>query len=181
MSIFFHLQLLLGRYGINADEFWKLKDIGGHSTYHLEGNALKHTIMVYEEACKMYPDNEVMQKAALLHDIGKIYTSIEVAPGDWVYPDHSTCGSFKGILCKFIDLKDPHFVDYQWLIRNHIRPLYWNKKGIATDNEVYGELDKSICTLNNLRNLAICDLKGSKAKDPKASEELIAYLNNLIL
>lgn len=176
----FIIKLVCEDYGINPTEFEKLKEIGGHSTYHLEGNALIHTMKVFHESRKCFHDSKIMQKAALLHDIGKIYTSIEVSPGDWVYPDHSLCGSFKGILCKFIPLDDPHFVDYQWLIKNHIKPLYWNKHGINTE-DVWGITDKTICTLDNLRKLAICDLRGSTPKDPTASEELIQYLQSLEL
>ena len=173
-------KLILENFEINPQEYSKLENIGGHSTYHLEGNALVHSLMVYYEAVRRFPGNKVMQKAALLHDIGKIYTSIEVAPEDWVYPDHSVCGSLKGILCKFIPLDDPHFVDYQWLIKNHIKPLFWQKNGVNTE-DIYGKIDPSICNLDNLRKLAICDLRGSKPKDQEASDKLIEYLSSLIL
>ena len=173
-------KLIVESFGINPLEYAKLEGIGGHSTYHLEGNALVHSLLVYHEAIRMFPNNKVMQKAALLHDIGKIYTSIEVAPNDWVYPDHSVCGSLKGILCKFIPLDDPHFTDYQWLIKNHIKPLFWQKNGINTE-DVYGKIDKSICNLDNLRKLAVCDLRGSKPKDQTATNALIEYLLTLEL
>lgn len=174
----YSVRFLLEDYGINPQEYSKLEEIGGHSTYHLEGHALWHSILVYNQSVHMFPYNRVMQKAALLHDIGKIYTSIEVSPGDWIYPDHSVCGSLKGILCKFIPLDDPHFTDYQWLIKNHIKPLFWEKNGVNTE-DVWGKIDESICNLENLRDLAICDLLGSKPKDPSGTKKLIEYLSSL--
>ena len=167
---------ILKSFNINVEEYMKLEEIGGHSTYHLEGNALVHSELVYNEARKMFPDNLIMQKAALLHDIGKIYTSIEVAPGDWIYPDHSVAGSLKGILAKFVALDDLYFGDFQWLIRNHIRPLFWRNNGIETE-EVWGaKTHPEVCTLDNLRKLAICDLIGSKPLDPEASDQLKDWL-----
>ena len=173
-------RLILEQYFINPDEYSKLEKIGGHSKYHLEGNALIHSLKVYYEARRFFHGNAIMLRAALLHDIGKIYTSIEVAPGDWIYPDHSICGSLKGILCKFIDLKDPHFTDYQWLIRNHIKPLFWREKGIEVE-DIYSNVNEDICNLNNLRQLAICDLLGSEVVDKEASKELINWLRKLEL
>lgn len=177
------MEALLHQHGINVDAFLQLGGIGGHSRYHLEGNALIHSFRVHAHALEEFPDDLVMQKAALLHDVGKIFTSIEVKPGDWIYPDHSTCGSFRGILCKFIPLDDPHFEDYQWLIRNHIKPLFWKEKGISIEeiNPSKPRLNEGVCTLNNLRTLAICDLLGSTPLDPSASQELINYLRGLDL
>lgn len=166
------------KHGI-SENLWELDSIGGHKIYHTEGSALEHTYMVYKAALEILPDNEVMQKAALLHDIGKIYTSIENGPDDWSYPDHSIAGSLKGILCKFIPLDDPYFKDYQWLIRNHIKPLFWGKTGIIVDDIPYTH--KDICTLNNLRWLAVCDLMGSMPVDKEANNQLIDWLRGLEL
>lgn len=171
---------ILERYKINPVEWKKLATIGGHKLYHLEGNALEHSLLVYYAACTVFHGNWDMQRVALLHDIGKIYTSIEKAEGDWEYPDHSTCGAFKGILCKFIDINDPHFVDYQWLIRNHIKPLYWQKNGVNADTNPWEErkLDRKLANLDNLRKLAICDLMGSKPVNEEAHKELIECLKD---
>lgn len=170
---------ILEKYQINPQEFFRLEEIGGHKKYHLEGNALEHTMLVYYAACDMFPFNWEMQRAALLHDIGKIYTSIKKGEDDWEYPDHSTCGSFRGVLGKFISLDDPHFVDYQWLIRNHIKPLFWRKTGTNLDTNPWekDKLDPKLANIDNLRKLAICDLKGSLSVE--GNEELIKYLSNL--
>ena len=172
---------ILEKYQIAPQEFFRLEEIGGHKQYHLEGNALEHTLLVFYAACDMFPRNWQMQRVALLHDVGKIYTSIRKGEDDWEYPDHSTCGALRGILCKFIPLNDPHFIDYQWIIRNHIKPLFWQKNGVNADTNPWEEskLDKSLANLDNLRKLAICDLKGSHSVN--GNDELISYLNSLTL
>ena len=172
---------ILEEYQIAPQEFFRLEEIGGHKQYHLEGNALEHTLLVFYAACDIFPDNWKMQRVALLHDIGKIYTSIKHGENDWEYPDHSTCGAFRGILCKFIPLDDPHFIDYQWIIRNHIKPLFWQKNGVNADTNPWEEkkLDKNLSNLDNLRKLAICDLKGSHSVS--GNDAVIEYLRSLIL
>lgn len=170
---------VLQDYKINPEEYMKLSNIGGCKRYHQEGNALKHSLLVWEASQAIFPDSWHMQRVALLHDIGKIYTSIEKSPGEWEYPDHSICGSLRGILCKFINQNEECFTAYQWLIRNHIKPLFWQYKGVNCDSP-YG-LDLDLCNLNNLRLLAICDLMGSEAENKEEQEELIHYLKMLEL
>ena len=155
---------------ITCPEFQKLRNIGGHKEYHLEGNALKHTLLVLAEAMSMFPNEPLMWRVAALHDIGKIYTAIENGPDDWSYPDHALCGSFKGVLCKFISLEDEDFEKIQWYIRNHIKPLFYAKSEFA-------ELEKKCpegCSVRNLARLAVCDIKGSKSVEPQ--DALINYL-----
>lgn len=154
---------------LNNAEFQKLKRIGGHKVYHLEGDAYTHTLMVIEEAKKMFPDDPLMWKVAALHDIGKIYTSIQNGPDDWCYPDHAECGSFKGILCKFIPLEDPDFVVIQWYIRNHIKPLFWEDGKMIVLGGV-----KDRCSVRNLARLAVCDIRGSKSIEDQSRK--IEYL-----
>lgn len=154
---------------LNNAEFQKLKRIGGHKVYHLEGDAYTHTLMVIEEAKKMFPDDPLMWKVAALHDIGKIYTSIQNGPDDWCYPDHAACGAFKGILCKFIPLDDKDFEVIQWYIRNHIKPLFWK----GDDWKRMGVIPKGCC-IRNLARLAVCDIRGSKSVEDQSA--LVEYL-----
>lgn len=162
----------------NPYEFLKLITIGGHKEYHLEGDALKHTEFVWLCAIKTWGEDHFMTEIALLHDIGKIYSSIENSTNDWSYPDHSTIGSLKGVLSKFIPVTHPLFPVYQWYIGNHIKPLFWQKSG----NINYSPKPKGFedyCTVENLAKLALCDIKGSHSKTPQ--EELQSYLLSIIL
>lgn len=163
-------------------EFMKLQDIGGHRVYHLEGNALVHTEMVYAEAEKMFGNDDLMLKAAALHDIGKIYTSIRHGEGNWEYPDHSTCGALRGILCKFISEEDPDFTSVQWYIRHHIRPLHWKgNKCLTRELNNLEKLAPTECSVSNLIKLALCDIKGSISikKDDCTSEFLLGLLSDI--
>lgn len=156
---------------LECPEFQKLKGIGGHKVYHLEGNAYEHTMRVIKEARSMFPSEPLMWRVAALHDIGKIYTSIEQGPDDWVYPDHALCGSFKGILCKFISLEDDDFERIQWYIRNHIKPLFW--KG----DEWKETKCPAGCSVRNLARLAVCDIRGSLSLE--SQDEKIDYLMSI--
>lgn len=169
----------------NHPEFLKLKDIGGHKVYHLEGNAYEHSLAVMENMFQLYlepgyiSNADFMMNVAILHDIGKIYTSICHGENDWEYPDHAQCGSFRGILCKFIPEDDPDFKSYQWFIRNHIKPLFWKGKDLNAEfAKVMRDAPSDKCTIKNLVALAICDVLGSKSAVPQ--DELIAFLTEII-
>lgn len=170
---------------LRNEEFRKLAAIGGHRKYHLEGDALVHTLNVIAEAKTLFKEDSLMVKVAALHDIGKIYTSIRHGEGDWEYPDHARCGSFRGVLCKFIPESDPDFRTVQWFIRNHIKPLFWlDMYGVARREEMDSLLkqpealaDPERCTIKNLAGLALCDIRGSVSAVPQT--ELEEYLENL--
>ena len=165
---------------IACPEFQKLDGIGGHKTYHLEGSALTHTMMVIAEAKKMFPDEPLMWRVAALHDIGKIYCSIENGPDDWSYPDHSIVGSLKGILCKFISLQDENFDQIQWYIRNHIKPMHWMYDGDKVMRDI-AEMKVNMptrCSIDNLIKFVICDIRGSKSIVEQTST--IEYLEGII-
>lgn len=155
-------------------EFQKLKNIGGCRDYHNEGDSLVHTMLVYEEAKKVFGEDHWMTTVALLHDIGKIYTGWEDDNGDWHYPNHSTVGGQDEILSKFIDKDDEMYETYKWYVSNHIKPLFWRFKGIKVS-----EPTTNLCSMDFLRKLAICDVRGSYSLEPQ--DELISYLENLEL
>lgn len=161
-----------------------LEPIGGQKRYHNEGNAWMHTLMVLNEGLTTFPENPLMHKVCLLHDIGKAFTSIRKPDGDWEYPDHAQCGSFRGILCKFLPENDPFFQVIQWYINNHIKPLYWKQKGYSMPPKSYAlsqGLYERYCTPELLTKLALCDLAGS-VPDPSerdAQAEIAQYLLTL--
>jgi hypothetical protein len=166
---------------IACPEFQKLDEIGGHKVYHLEGSALVHTMMVIREAKEMFPSEPLMWRVAALHDIGKIYTSICNGPDDWSYPDHALCGSFKGVLVKFISLQDENFRDIQWYIKNHIKPLFWMKRGVTYGHgellAMTNDMPSENCSIHNLVGLSVCDIRGSISNEDQS--ELIKYLLKL--
>lgn len=159
--------------------FTSLQEIGGGKEFHGEGNALIHTLLVYEAAVKEFGEGHEMTLVALLHDIGKINfadkaeeeLSYQKENGDWAYPNHARSGAqHLGLFIKEQD--DPElFARVKWYLENHIKPLYW--KGKTTP------MPKG-CKLSNLFRLALCDLEGSYAQDTKASEALKYKIQTLI-
>ena len=103
-----------------------------------------------------------MNVIALLHDIGKIYTGKPKDDGDWEYPYHASCGALH--LMEFLPDNLADCTEFQirakFYIENHIKPLFWDKKGFP---------EKTNQTIN-LAKLAICDLKGSFSKLPQTEK-----------
>lgn len=157
------------------EEFMKLAKIGGCKKYHQEGNALIHTIMAMDYCHKNYEFDCELLSLCMLHDIGKIYSSIE-KDGDWSYPNHAKIGAEN--LYKFVSPEDKDFQKIQWYIANHIKPLFWKEKGITVTLPI-----PEGCTLDKLRKLAICDLQGSipDESEKENQKELIKYLIKLII
>lgn len=182
----------------NSEEFKKLATIGGHEKFHQEGNALVHTNLVVAAAERRFGKGHFMTLVALLHDIGKIYTSVycgsETDPvkmaedPKWKYPHHSDGGAEK--LANFIPEDMPEFKAIQWYIYHHIQPLYWKTAtslsdaileqsfSHLTDEEYYDLMDSGLVSLNWLVQLVICDLEGSYSVEPQT--ELINFLQEFV-
>ena len=157
-------------------EFQKLKTIGGHKVYHLEGNAYKHTMMVAKEAGEMFGRFSFMHYIAFLHDIGKIYTSVCNGPDDWSYPHHSDGGALR--LNRFIPFENENYITIQWYIFNHIKPLFFKGTRQECMESIRGYAPFNDYMFNNLIKLVICDIKGSVSVNPQTAK--INYLNSLL-
>ena len=98
------------------------------SRYHAEGDAYVHTMMVCD-ALRQLPDYQALDErqqhilnvAALLHDIGKIPTTVFV-DGDWHTPHHAPTGS------------------------RMVRELLWKDYGLCGQKELM-EVREAICLL----------------------------------
>jgi hypothetical protein len=163
-------------------EFVKLADVKGCKPYHTEGNALIHTFLVFREMREFAPMNGILQKAAFLHDIGKIYTGRprKDDPESWEYPNHSGVGADQ--VRFFLGDKEPvpNAKIYEWYIRNHIKPLFWKKKGVIDTTPISETGSKYLennCTVHYLALLAICDIRGSISTEPQ--NELEDFLVNI--
>lgn len=168
----------------SSKKFQELSKIGGHKEYHLEGNALVHTDLVVSEAEHKFGKGHFMVLVALLHDIGKIYTSINNEPENpnsmnWSYPHHSDGGAKR--LNEFIPETMKEFKSIQWYIFNHIQPLFWIGKDINVEAEkIMSHVpnnDFNHCKMSWLRDLAVCDIKGSYSV--KSQDQLINYLETI--
>lgn len=159
---------------LQSSEFQKLKKIGGHKVYHLEGNAYEHTMMVADYAAHLFGVNSFMHLVALLHDIGKIYSSICHGQDDWTYPNHAKVGAEN--LAKFVPQSHPDFSKISWYIANHIKPLFWRGKDLCT--EISNLNVPEGCSIIDLAQLAICDIEGSHSVVPQT--ELLEFLQDFV-
>lgn len=153
-------------------KFKMLRRIGGHKIYHQEGNALRHTILVWRASKKIFRNDPMMQLVALLHDIGKIITSQRSGKGNWTYPNHSMAGGI--ILSEFIPESYENYHLIKWYIENHIKPLFWKSEEDALHLRV-----PEGASLKNLARLALCDLCGSHAIAEVDNTELIKLLRRI--
>ena len=127
--------------------------------FHSEGDVYTHTMMVCE-ALKSLPEynelNEVQQNilyhAALMHDVGKIYTSI-LENGEWHAPNHALKSSkiarevlFKDMNIGGIDILMRRRETVCTLIRYHSFPAH----AIEYDDGFFGTLKMHRIAANSL-------------------------------
>ena len=115
-----------------------LDSVPQHPQYHPEGDALYHSLQVFQHSIKLSSDPQLWA-AALFHDIGKAVDG----------PTHAMLGAkmLEGIL----------HTNICWLISHHLDLLVCPKK----TQRKYSGTQK----LEQLRMLRDCDLKG---RDPYA-------------
>jgi len=153
--------------------------------YHKEGDIWTHTKMVIDQVDKRYKDNIDFLTAALLHDIGKIYTFED--------NDETKKRSFKGH-------EGVSFFLAQDIIENIRKNVDGFKKLnskrilkiIALHGRLYQEIkenniervsdmfinDKLL--LKDLKNFFLCDSYGRITDERKDEEEVIEFFNNAI-
>jgi hypothetical protein len=107
---------------------WQAKQ---NPKWHIEGNTLKHIIIVLKRAFEHYPNNPDIILAALFHDLGKLDTYAinpktgqptvyghEVKSGEYLEKYKDWVNSFEGI----------NFDKIKYLVLNHmvIKPSTWD-------------------------------------------------------
>ena len=161
--------------GISTEKILQLDEIGGHKVYHLEGSALDHTILVWLAVQKLQKGENgrtcpalvkaglLAQKLAVLHDIAKL-EGICHGENDWEYPNHSVIGSRSDYLSQFCPSESKNNL-MMWLIRNHMRALFWkNSQELASWWKLEeGKLStaKELLNPQMLAEFSMADLQGS--------------------
>lgn len=159
----------------NEELFNSLQNIGGHKLYHLEGDQLTHTKMVWEYAkTNNYP--QWMLNICILHDIGKIFTSVCNGPDDWSYPHHSDGGAKN--LHLFISKNSEWFKIYKWFIENHIKPLFWKSPEEHNNLTPIPKGMEKYCNKYHLLQIVKADLEGSISVDgnTKTKNKIACFL-----
>ncbi len=134
-------------------EFIGLEEVDQSRKHHLY-NVWDHTLKVIDFS----PKNKIIRWAALFHDLGKKIT-------------YERCGKFhsheieseklaKKILVR---LRFPYeeMKDILYLVRNHMKPLLVGIYNTPTDKSINRFFRKHEQYLDNMKELAIADVKGS--------------------
>ncbi|QDU91538.1 Multifunctional CCA protein [Pirellulimonas nuda] len=149
----------IDRYQLYEVLLLPLENVRQHPVHHPEGDALYHSLQVFDLACNALPYDEEFLTAALLHDIGK---GIDPA-------DHVAAGleAVAGIVTE----------RPAWLIENHMQAhaiadgtIGWRRLRRLKESESFQELVL----------LGQCD-RGGRRRGVEASDlyEAIAYLREL--
>ena len=136
-----------------------LENVKQHPKYHPEGDALYHSLQVFDLACDCLPYDEEFLLAALLHDVGKA-----IDPRDHVNAGLDAIQDF---------VSDRTY----WLVEHHMdvhrirdRTIGARQHRRLRENENYDELIM----------LGECDFQGRKpGVEASELEEAIEYLQNL--
>lgn len=107
--------------------FLELEGTLQEKKHHPEGNAWIHTLMVVDMAADLKDkseDTRAFMWASLLHDMGKVKTTVK-RNGRWTSYDHDSVGGemVRSFLNKF-DLEEEFKDRIIGLVRWHMQPLY---------------------------------------------------------
>ena len=136
-----------------------LEQVQGKPEWHPEGDALYHSLQVFDLACQELPYDEEFLLAALLHDIGKAIDS----------RDHVAAG---------LEALEGHISERTAWVIEHQLEAHQAREG-TLGMRARRRLEESE-DYENLVLLSLCDLRGRK-KGVEASEleEAIEYLREL--
>ena len=159
-----------------------MKDCEQDETWHSEGGVLTHTKMVLDEVEKINSisdeDREILNWVALLHDIGKIYTT-EIIDGKVSSPRHSKRSYHiaMGLLDKSY-LSDRDKLEVLNLIRLHGKAAW-----IDEQEDPYRYVIKlsMSCRIDLLYHFSRCDFLGRITNDVEEFLEKIEYFKEIAM
>ena len=67
----------MDRFHVYEALLWPLEEVKQSPRYHPEGDALYHSLQVFDRACDELPYDEEFLLAALLHDVGKAIDPVD--------------------------------------------------------------------------------------------------------
>ena len=164
-----------------APEFFPSLAAVNHSTdhnnpHHQEANSnlLGHVLSVYMQACTRYPEDSILQLAALLHDIGKpLCQEFKADTARTSFHSHESLGCFLAIdILNKLAIQYSDKIKVIELIARH--GDHW-KLSAQTFSNRYDQI-----STDNLRGIAICDTLGSIKLGPNSSlfgEDFTTQLN----
>lgn len=150
----------------------RLKKTPQSPKYHPEGNVWNHTMLVIDEAAAVKhqsKDPQVLMWAALLHDIGKPFTT-KVKKGKITSYDHDKVGADMAKEFMEFFMAPPELVmAVYWLVRYHMQILHVvNSQAGQEVEQMKAQVDVTEVAL-----LGLCDRMGRGQIDRQTEEENI--------
>lgn len=150
----------------------RLKKTPQSPKYHPEGNVWNHTMLVIDEAAAVKHksrDPRVFMWAALLHDIGKPFTT-RIRKGKITSYDHEKVGAdMAKEFLEFLMAEQELIMAVYWLVRYHMQILHVvNSRAGREAEQMKEHVDVAEVAL-----LGLCDRLGRGQIDRQAEEENI--------
>jgi HD domain len=149
----------LDRFAIYRMRLLPLESVKQNPKYHPEGDALYHSLQVYEHARAARPYDEEFLLAALLHDVGKA-----IDPSDHVA---AALDTLRGAVT-------PRTL---WLIEHHMDLLGYREKGLSSRARKALEGSEYADDLKLLRDLD--DAGRTRGAPVSTVDEALAFLKDL--
>ncbi|WP_461207899.1 HD domain-containing protein [Clostridium sp. DL1XJH146] len=149
---------------------YKLKEIPQNKQYHPEGSVWNHTMLVVDRAATLRgksKEAEVFMWAALLHDLGKLYTT-KIKKGKITAYDHDKYGQTLAIkFLEEVEQEEEFIQKVSLLVRWHMNALFVVKK------LPFSDIDKLVkeVPIDELALLTLCDRLGRGELDKKKEKE----------
>jgi putative nucleotidyltransferase with HDIG domain len=156
-----------------------LDKIEQEKKFHPEGNVWNHTMLVVDEAAlrrDISEDKRSLMWSALLHDVGKIKTTVK-RNGRWTAYDHDSVGAemSRRFLREFSS--DEYFNDkVVGLVRWHMQNLYVNKR--LPFAQISNMVDD--CSVHEIILLSLCDRLARGKMSEEEIDEIIEKLEKFV-
>lgn len=149
----------------------KLEEVKQSKRHHPEGNVWIHTMMVVDEGAKRVEevhDKRAFMWTLLLHDIGKIKTTI-FQKNHWTSYDHDKVGEIESVrFLEYFNQEEDFINKVSKLIRYHMQLLYMVNKLPFLDLEGI----KKYTDINDISIIFLCDRLGRGGLDKKEIKQV---------
>lgn len=161
------------------DIIGELENIEQEKKFHPEGNVWNHTMMVVDQAASrraISEDKRSFMWAALLHDVGKIKTTVK-RNGRWTAYNHDSVGA--EMVRRFLrDFSEDEVFNSSviGLVRWHMQNLYVNKR------LPFAEISSMLvdCSVHEITLLSLCDRLARGEMKPNEIYEITEKLEKFV-
>lgn len=159
----------LRKWLVNYPELQALVGVPQPERWHPEGDAFEHTMMVLDQANQRYPEDRIINLAAVCHDLGKALTPKDTWPKHY---GHETLGLQPTMqFLSRLNLTQDTIDCVMFLVKYHMHMHKVRVMNYKTYLKIYLESDKLLkgapmWALLKLAKLGVCDHYGRGGVDP---------------